>query len=51
MEQTQHERLGDLVYGIAAIEHATDSTQVDISAVQSELGTLKSVPDLSLIHI
>lgn len=45
VEQTQHERLGDLVYGIAAIEHASDSTQVDISAVQSELGALKSVPD------
>ena len=49
VEQTQHERLGDLVYGIAAIEHAQasaqDSTQVDISAVQSALGTLTCVPD------
>ena len=44
VEQTQRERLGEVVFNIASINHAGADTAVDVSSVQATLG-------LSLIHI
>ena len=42
--QTQRERLGEVVFNIASINHAGADTAVDVSSVQATLGGLEPVP-------
>ena len=44
VEQTQRERLGEVVFNIASINHAGADTAVDVSSVQATLGGLEPVP-------
>jgi len=44
VEQTQTERLGDVVFNIASINHAGADTAVDVSGVLATLGGLEPVP-------
>ncbi len=44
VEQTQRERLGDVVFDVASINHAGPDTAVDVSGVLATLGGLEPVP-------